>query len=149
MLCAGWKFSTTDGKAHFKAVNLPQLETPGGAFRVVTRRGKQFNSMVHEDIDSGTGAPRNGVIMNPEDAQRLGFTTGDRVRLQNDFGTYDGKVMIAPVAAGTLEVHWPEGNVLVDPKARSPLAKIPAYKEISATLERANGAEEREPVLRV
>jgi molybdopterin-dependent oxidoreductase alpha subunit len=149
MLCAGWKFSTTDGKAHFKAVNPPQLETPVGAFRVVTRRGKQFNSMVHEDVDLGTGAPRNGVIMNPEDAQRLGFTSGDRVRLQNDFGAYDGKVVIALVAAGTLEVHWPEGNVLVDPKARSPLAKIPAYKEISATLERANGAEEREPVLRV
>jgi molybdopterin-dependent oxidoreductase alpha subunit len=149
MLCAGWNFSTADGKAHFKAVNLPRLETPGGAFRVVTRRGKQFNSVVHEDLDLSTAAPRNGVIMNQEDAQRLGFKSGDRVRLQNDFGTYDGKVVIAPVASGTLEVHWPEGNVLVNPKARSPLAKIPAYKEISATLERANGAEEREPVLRV
>jgi molybdopterin-dependent oxidoreductase alpha subunit len=149
MLCAGWNFSTADGKAHFKAVNLPRLETPGGAFRVVTRRGKQFNSVVHEDLDLSTAAPRNGVIMNQEDAQRLGFKSGDRVRLQNDFGTYDGKVVIAPVASGTLEVHWPEGNVLVNPKARSPLAKIPAYKEISATLERANRAEEREPVLRV
>jgi molybdopterin-dependent oxidoreductase alpha subunit len=149
MLCAGWKFSTGDGKAHFKAVKLPQVEVPAGAFRVVTRRGKQFNSMVHEDIDASTAATRDGVLINPGDAGRMGLVSGDRVRLHNDFGTYRGRVLLASVTAGTLEVHWPEGNVLVDPKARSPLAKIPAYKEISATLERANGAEEREPVLKL
>jgi anaerobic selenocysteine-containing dehydrogenase len=149
MLCAGQKFSTADGKAHFKAVNIPQVSLPAGAFRVVTRRGKQFNSMVHEDIDASTAATRDGVLMNPLDARRLGLLSGDRVRLHNDFGTYDGKVLLAPVTTGTLEIHWPEGNVLVDPKARSPLAKIPAYKEISATLERTNGAEQREPVLKL
>lgn len=149
MLCAGWKFSTGDGKAHFKAVDLPQIEVPAGAFRVVTRRGKQFNSMVHEDIDAGTAATRDAVMMSPQDARRLGLTSGERVRLRNDFGAYDGKVLLAPVTTGTLEVHWPEGNVLVDPKARSPLAKIPAYKEISAVLERTNGAEEREPFLKL
>jgi ribosomal protein L10 len=69
--------------------------------------------------------------------------------LHNDFGSYDGTVLLAPVTAGTLEIHWPEGNVLVDPRARSPLAKIPAYKEISAMLERASKAERREPVLKV
>ncbi len=146
MLCPGQKFSTADGKAHFKAVNLPEVSLPMGAFRVVTR---QFNSMVHEDIDAGTAATRDGVLINPDDASRMGLVSGDQVRLHNDFGTYRGRVLLAPVTAGTLEVHWPEGNVLVDPKARSPLAKIPAYKEISATLERANGAEEREPVLKL
>jgi molybdopterin-dependent oxidoreductase alpha subunit len=149
MLCAGWKFSTADGKAHFKAVGLPQIKVPTGAFRVVTRRGKQFNSMVHEDIDASTGATRDGVLINPDDAGRMGLASGDQVRLHNDFGTYRGRVLLAPVTAGTLEIHWPEGNVLVDPKARSPLAKIPAYKEISAALERANGAEQREPVLKL
>jgi molybdopterin-dependent oxidoreductase alpha subunit len=149
MLCAGWKFSTPDGKAHFKAVNLPQLEVPAGAFRVVTRRGKQFNSMVHEDIDASTAATRDGVLMNPLDARRLGLLSGDRVRLHNDFGTFDGRVLLVPVTTGTLEIHWPEGNVLVDPEARSPLAQIPAYKEISATLERSNGAEQHEPVLKL
>jgi len=149
MLCAGWKFSTADGKAHFKAVNLPEVNSPPGAFRVVTRRGKQFNSMVHEDIDASTAATRDGVLINPDDAGRMGLASGDQVRLHNDFGTYRGRVLLAPVTAGTLEVHWPEGNVLVDPKARSPLAKIPAYKEISATLERANGAEQREPILKL
>jgi anaerobic selenocysteine-containing dehydrogenase len=88
-------------------------------------------------------------LINPLDARRLGLLSGDHVRLHNEFGTYDGKVLVAPITTGTLEVHWPEGNVLVDPKARSPLAKIPAYKEISATLERTNGTEQREPALKL
>jgi predicted molibdopterin-dependent oxidoreductase YjgC len=149
MLCAGQKFSTADGKAHFQAVKLPQVSSPAGSFRVVTRRGKQFNSMVHEDIDGCTAASRDGVMMNPLDARRLGLLSGDHVRLHNDFGTYDGTVFLARVTAGTLEVYWPEGNVLVDPAARSPLAKIPAYKEIAATLERTNGAEQPEPLLKL
>jgi len=68
MLCAGQKFSTADGKAHFKVVNLPQIKLAADAFRVVTRRGKQFNSMVHEDLDASTTAPRDGVLINPDDA---------------------------------------------------------------------------------
>ena len=43
MLCAGWKFSTPDGKAHFSAVTPPAGQTPEGAFLVATRRGRQFN----------------------------------------------------------------------------------------------------------
>lgn len=47
----------------------------------------------------------------------------------------------ADVSLGTVQVYWPEGNVLVDPALRSPLAKIPAYKDIVATVRRAGGAE--------
>lgn len=143
-LCTDWKFATADGKAHFKAVRLPQFIAPAGSFRVVTRRGKQFNSMVHEDTDPNNAAPRDAVLMSPEDAQRLNLASGDTVELKNDFGTYHGKVILAPIATGTLEIHWPEGNVLVDPKARSPLATIPAYKEIFVV---ARGALPRDPGL--
>jgi molybdopterin-dependent oxidoreductase alpha subunit len=143
-LCTDWKFATADGKAHFKAVRLPQFTAPAGSFRVVTRRGKQFNSMVHEDTDPNNAAPRDAVLMSPEDAQRLNLASGDTVELKNNFGTYHGKVILAPIATGTLEIHWPEGNVLVDPKARSPLATIPAYKEIFVV---ARGALPRDPGL--
>jgi molybdopterin-dependent oxidoreductase alpha subunit len=149
MLCAGWRFPTPDGKAHFKPVKLPQAATPAGTFRVVTRRGKQFNSMVHEDTDANNAAPRNAILINPEDAKRLGLGSGDAVELKNDFGTYHGNVMPAPLAPGTLEIHWPEGNVLVDPNARSPLAAMPAYKQISATLERSRETVQVHPILRV
>jgi molybdopterin-dependent oxidoreductase alpha subunit len=148
-LCAGWKFPTADGKAHFKPVQLRHLTLIGGAFRVVTRRGKQFNSMVHEDTDSNNAAPRNAVLMSPEDAKSLGLRSGDAVKLKNPFGIYLGKVMLDSVANGTLEIYWPEGNVLVDPKAHSPLGVIPAYKEISVTLERTDETDQEHQALRV
>jgi molybdopterin-dependent oxidoreductase alpha subunit len=146
-LCANWTFATPDGKAHFKPVTPPEIEVPAGAFRVVTRRGKQFNSMVHEDIDANTTATRDAIMMNPDDARNLHLKTGDRTCLRNDFGVYAGEVLVADVAAGTIEVYWPEGNVLVNPQARSPLAKIPAYKEFWAAVETAEKAAESEPVL--
>lgn len=58
-----------------------------------------------------------------------------------------GEVLVADVAAGTIEVHWPEGTVLVNPQARSPLAKIPAYKEFWAAVEPAEKAARAEPAL--
>jgi molybdopterin-dependent oxidoreductase alpha subunit len=146
-LCANWTFATPDGKAHFKPVTPPEIEVPAGAFRVVTRRAKQFNSMVHEDIDASTTATRDAIMMNPDDARNLHLKTGDRACLRNDFGIYAGEVLVADVAAGTIEVHWPEGNVLVNPQARSPLAKIPAYKEFWAAVETAEKAAESEPLL--
>jgi molybdopterin-dependent oxidoreductase alpha subunit len=149
MLCAGWRFPTPDGKAHFKPVKPPPPTPHTGTFRVVTRRGKQFNSMVHEDTDPNNAAPRNAILMSFEDAKRLGLVSGDAVELRNDFGVYRGNVMPASVANGTLEIHWPEGNVLVDPKARSPLAAIPAYKQISATLERIKETGQEQSILRV
>src|SRR5438309_11047564 len=76
-LCAGWKFPTSDGKAHFRAVPLPQqvgrvvLNAPAPVFIVSTRRGKQFNSLVYAEVDPINGAPRDAVLMNPEDAASL------------------------------------------------------------------------------
>ena len=56
-LCDGCRFETSDGKAHFmKTVSPPDLKPPAeGKFRVSTRRGKQFNSMVHAKRDPLTG----------------------------------------------------------------------------------------------
>ena len=149
MLCADWRFPTPDGKAHFKPVNVPRVGASADIFRVVTRRGKQFNSMVHEDIDPNNAASRDAILISPEDAERLGLGSGDAVELKNSFGNYRGKIMLGPMTTGTLAIHWPEGNVLVDPKARSPLAAIPAYKQISATLARVKETAQQHPILRV
>jgi hypothetical protein len=43
---------------------------------------------------------------------------------------------------GNLEVHWPEGEVLIDRRRRSPQAGIPDYNAIV----RAERIGEREPV---
>jgi molybdopterin-dependent oxidoreductase alpha subunit len=140
-LAAGWKFPTADGKAHFSVVPLPDLDVPEGKFLVTTRRGKQFNSMVHERRDALTGAIREAVLISQEDARRLGLSDGEPVVLRNALGTYHGRALIAPVQPGNLEIHWPEGEVLIDSRRRSPMSGIPDYNAVvSVERERAPAA---------
>ncbi len=118
-LCFGWNFPTPDGKARFAAVSHQERELPQGRFSVATRRGKQFNSMVQERKDAITGAVREAVLMSQTDAQQLGLKDGEAVILKNELGELKGRVYIAPIKPGNLQVHWPEGNVLLDRSKRS------------------------------
>jgi anaerobic selenocysteine-containing dehydrogenase len=129
-LCAGWRFPTPDGKAHFAPVPLPRVEVPEGMFRLSTRRGKQFNSMVQEQKDALTGAMRDAIFMNAADAATLGLREGDRIRLCSDHGRFEGRIKLAPVAPRNLQVYWPEGNLLLDPARRSPQSRVPDYNTV-------------------
>jgi anaerobic selenocysteine-containing dehydrogenase len=82
--------------------------------------------MVQERKDTLTGATREAVLMNAADARRLGVEQGHPVVLRNDRGELRCRVHLAPVAPGSLQVHWPEGNALIG-DARSPEAGIPDY----------------------
>jgi len=124
---SGAEFPTPDGKARFSAVAPPPPRPPDGLFAVSTRRGKQFNSMVQEQKDSITGAVRDAVMVSAADAERLGITDGDAVRLRSAHGEMSGRALIAPVAPGSLQVHWPEANSLLARDARSKEAGIPDY----------------------
>jgi anaerobic selenocysteine-containing dehydrogenase len=130
-LCADWRFPTADGKAHFSVVALPHEQIPPGAFRVTTRRGKQFNSMIHERKDMITGATRESVFISQADAERLGLHEGEAVTLRNAIGQFQGRVFIAPVKPGNIQIHWPEGNVLIQRDRRSPVAGIPDYNALA------------------
>lgn len=129
-LCAGWRFPTPDGKARFAQPPLRRDAPPDGLFRLTTRRGKQFNSIVHERRDALTGAERDAVLISRFDAERLGLRDGDPLRLVNERGELRGRAMIAPVRPGNLQVHWPEANHLLDPDLRSPVAQIPDYNAL-------------------
>ncbi|MGH2403599.1 MAG: FdhF/YdeP family oxidoreductase, partial [bacterium] len=137
-LCWKWQFPTPDGKAHFSVVRLPRFDLPPDAFLLATRRGKQFNSMVQERKDPLTGAMREAVLVNRTDAGRLGLADGDAVILRSTAGEFRGRVRIAPMKPGNLEVHWPEGNVLID-RRRSPEAGIPDFNAI-VRMEKADGS---------
>jgi len=126
-LCADWNFETPDGKAHFFAVAPEETAIPEGEFALSTRRGKQFNSMVHAATDYITGAEREAVLMNPRDAKALGLTQGDRIRIENAFGSLEGQVYLAPVQPRNLQVHWPEGNTLLDRTRTARGAGVPDY----------------------
>jgi len=129
-LCAGWTFPTPSGKAHFAVVPLPEERVPVGAFLVTSRRGKQFNSMVHADLDRLTGARRDHIFMSPSDATHMGLRDDQGITLKSAHGTFSGRVMLAPVAIGSLQVHWPEGNALLDPRRRSRVSGIPDYNAV-------------------
>ncbi|SDG66270.1 oxidoreductase alpha (molybdopterin) subunit [Sinosporangium album] len=129
-LCPGGHFGTPDGRGRFSAVALPSLERPDGTFMVATRRGKQFNSMVHERRDGFNGATREAVLMSAYDADRLGLPDGTPVELRGAAGSFTGRVLRAPLMPGNLQIHWPEGNVLLDPVRRSADARIPDYNAL-------------------
>ncbi|MEI6343204.1 MAG: FdhF/YdeP family oxidoreductase [Verrucomicrobiota bacterium] len=135
-LCDGGVFPTVDGKAHFKVVTVPDeslrpMGFQGGdrppRFMVSTRRGKQFNTLIYAEIDPLTGAPRDAVFMSPEDAAMLGVARGDRIRLRNETGTMEGTVFPAEIAPGNMQVHWPEGNVLLASGRVDPIGGVPDY----------------------
>jgi predicted molibdopterin-dependent oxidoreductase YjgC len=132
------RFHTPDGKARFSVVELPARGRPEGAFYVSTRRGKQFNSMVQRERDPLNGAGREDVLVSAPDAARLGLATGDRVRLTSRCGIYEGRARIDDMKPGNLEVHWPEGNVLLDRDQIDLASREPDYNAV-VTLERLFG----------
>ncbi|HEX5365725.1 MAG TPA: molybdopterin-dependent oxidoreductase [Acidimicrobiales bacterium] len=137
-LCRGGAFPTPSGRARFTALRPAPDDVPDGSFVVSTRRGKQFNSMVQAAVDPLTGAGRDAVLMDPLDASGLGVAGGDRVRLRSATGSYEGTVTLVRLPSRTLQVHWPEGNVLLAGGAdhREPLSHVPDYNAV-VTVERA------------
>ena len=129
VLFADGRFATGDGKAHFAAVALPRRNRAPGQFFVSTRRGKQFNSMVHREVDPLTGAARNDVFISDADADALQAAEGTAIRLRSEYGVFEGRVRRAPITPGNLEVHWPEGNVLIGP-AVDPDSLEPDYNAV-------------------
>jgi molybdopterin-dependent oxidoreductase alpha subunit len=148
-LCANGNFATADGKGHFKAVSLPNVnKRNGGAmergqkqgepfgaqslhqsntFIVSTRRGKQFNTLIYDDIDPLTGAARDAVFMSVDDAAALHLVNKDRIALVNDLGRFEGRVFLAPIARGNLQVHWPEGNIIIRRGVNDVASGVPDY----------------------
>jgi molybdopterin-dependent oxidoreductase alpha subunit len=145
-LCWGWSFPTPDGKARFSPVEPAETEIPEGMFVVTTRRGKQFNSIVQGIRDAHTGATRDAILISAEDAIPLGLADGDRLLLTNQVGEFRGRAMVAPVKRGTVQIHWPEGEVLIDHHHRS-RAGVPDYNALVnvIALQRDRAEESRSP----
>src|SRR5437899_10062756 len=114
-----------DGRARFSVIPLPDGDIPPGQFLLSTRRGKQFNSMIHGELDFLLGARRSDVLMSAEDAKELGVADEDEVLISNDLGSYRGQVHSAPIRARDVQLCWPEGQVLnrrgiIEPQCEMP-----------------------------
>jgi len=129
-LCDGPHFKTADGKAYFVSLAPIERKLSAGQFNLTTRRGKQFNSMVQSEYDPLTGGRRDDVFMSHEDAKALSLQDGVEIILKNDLGEFRGRVKIAPIRPGNLQVHWPEGNHLIRRGIYDPACGIPDYNAV-------------------
>jgi molybdopterin-dependent oxidoreductase alpha subunit len=128
-LCEQGKFNTPDGKAHFTALVPLQREIPNGWFQLLSRRGKQFNSIVFSDRDILSGASRNEVIMSSVDMDHIGVKQGDLVTIRSSTGELFANVRSGPVYQGTVVMQYPEANALIRRSVLDPDCGVPAYRD--------------------
>jgi anaerobic selenocysteine-containing dehydrogenase len=83
--------------------------------------------MVQAERDPLTGAERDHVFIAPADAARLGIRQDQPLVLKSASGSFVGRAFLAPVAAGTLQGHWPEVNALLAPGVVDPAGGVPDY----------------------
>jgi anaerobic selenocysteine-containing dehydrogenase len=136
-LCDGWRFPTPDGRARLVPVAPREWEVPPGRFILSTRRGKQFNSMVWKARDPLTGAERDAVFIAAEDARRLGLGDGAPVWVRSDVGEVAGRLKVAPIRPGNVQMFFPEANPLVRPGRRDPVSHVPDFNAIVEIVPRA------------
>ena len=88
--------------------------------------------MVLATTDPLTGAARDAVYIDSHDAGVLGVADGDAMRLTSDAGTFSGRAKLVRLPSRTLQVHWPEGNVLLSagPSHREPQSRVPDYNAV-------------------
>ena len=131
-LCPGGRFPTPTGRGRFSVLDVAPTALGPDEWYVSTRRGKQFNSMVLATTDPLTGAGRDAVYIDSHDAGVLGVADGDAMTLTSDAGTFTGRAKLVRLPTRTLQVHWPEGNVLLTggPSHREPQSRIPDYNAV-------------------
>jgi anaerobic selenocysteine-containing dehydrogenase len=127
------QFPTASGRASFHAVGLPAKPAlPERHVQLMTVRSEgQFNTVVYEDEDLYRGQERRDVILiHPDDMQRWGLTTDQRVTVRSAVGEMRG-LLARPydVRPGNAMMYYPEANTLV-PRDVDPRSKTPAFKAV-------------------
>jgi molybdopterin-dependent oxidoreductase alpha subunit len=123
-LCENGVFPTADGRARFSVVVPRTRDVPNGRFVLSTRRGKQFNTMVWNDVDPLTGAARDAVFVAAADAETLGVRAGDAVVVRSPHGELHARVHVAAIRPGNVQAFYPEANVLLAPARRDPISGV-------------------------
>jgi molybdopterin-dependent oxidoreductase alpha subunit len=143
MLCAGGEFDRMPGsRAKFTVLPLPDREVPPGMYTLLTRRGKQFNTITYGQHDPLTGArTRSTVLLHPRDMRREGLADGDAVRVVSTHGTLCARVREGGARPGSVQAFWPEANVLLDERL-DPESFEPDYTTI-VRIERDGGSPQR------
>ncbi len=129
------RFATSDGRARFRTVAQPAYAPAPGEFRLMTLRSEgQFNTVVYEEEDLYRGNERRDVVMmNADDARRLGLARDARVRVESAVGALEVLVRFGALPPGNLAMYYPEANVLV-PRDADPRSGTPVFKSTVARI---------------
>ena len=138
------KFPTPSGKAQMQLTPLPTLNLPtlqdfglesstsGMVLALMTGRSySQHNTVVYKEGDRYRKMPhRHCILMNPMDAEQVGFAEHQRVNVRGDAGQLDEiEIIYGDVRSGAALMFYPEANVLM--KARiEKRSGTPAYKRV-------------------
>jgi molybdopterin-dependent oxidoreductase alpha subunit len=126
-------FPLPGGRARFHAHDISHEESKAGgdSFRLMTIRSEgQFNTVVYEDHDLYRGVEgRNVILINPEDALRLGLPADSPVRVSGPAGTMEPirLILFEDIRVGNAAMYFPESNVLLS-RLVDPLSRTPAFK---------------------
>ncbi|MFV0136604.1 FdhF/YdeP family oxidoreductase [Streptomyces sp. HMX87] len=140
------RFPTATGKAHFTAAPVEYPKLPEGRLLLQTLRSHdQYNTTIYglDDRYRGITNGRRVVLVNPEDARRLGVRDGSYVDLVGEWR--DGverrapgfRVVAYPTARGCAAAYYPETNVLVPLDATADTSNTPASKSVVVRLEQS------------
>ncbi len=126
-LCEGGNFPTDDARGRFTPLNPPDANPPEGKVMLSTRRGKQFNSMVWQDVDPLTGAGRRAVFLNAQDAVMFGVVDGEAVIVRSDHGEVPAVVHLDRIKQASAQMFFPEANPLFRAGEHVDASEIPEY----------------------
>ena len=145
-LFADGRFFTPRRRARFMFDEpRPMPELPDDAFPLLLLTGRGTSAQWH----TGSRTDKSGVLrklaprtltveINPADAQQLGITAGETVRVRSRRGAAKATAVVTPtVQAGQifLPMHFDEVNRLTYP-AFDPHSRQPSYKACAVALER-------------
>ncbi|MBI3784953.1 MAG: histidine kinase, partial [Deltaproteobacteria bacterium] len=125
-------FPTASGRARAIVTPVPDFPLANGELRLMTLRSEgQFNTVIYEDEDYYRGNERRDVVMmNEDDAKRLGLRRDQVVRVENETGSMDVLVRFAPLPPGNLAMYYPEANILI-PRRIDPRSATPVFKSVA------------------
>ncbi|MBE9100380.1 FdhF/YdeP family oxidoreductase [filamentous cyanobacterium LEGE 07170] len=138
------KFPTPSGKAQMQLTPLPALTLPtlqdfglesstsGLVLALMTGRSySQHNTVVYKEGDRYRKMPhRHCILMNPMDAEQVGFVEHQRVSVRGNAGQMDEiEIIYGDVRSGAGLMFYPEANVLMKARIES-RSGTPAYKRV-------------------
>lgn len=136
-LCEDGNCPTPDGRANLISIDIPDNNRKSGEFKLLMRRGKQFNSMVYGDHDAFNEMGRYDALISEEDARSQGIQEGEPVVIYNVNGVFQGFARLADIKPGNIGIQFPEGNYLVPKGIYENFAEMPDYT-VDVKLEKAD-----------